>query len=42
VLSDFTPDEDAERLVREAADAVELLDTDGLEAAQRAINSKRS
>src|SRR3954466_9523185 len=30
VLSDFTPDDDPEGLVRAAADAVELLDTDGL------------
>jgi peptidyl-tRNA hydrolase, PTH1 family len=42
VLSDFSPDEDAEALVREAADAVELLDAEGLEAAQRAVNGKRS
>jgi PTH1 family peptidyl-tRNA hydrolase len=42
VLSDFTPDDDPEGLVRAAADAVELLDTDGLEAAQRRINPKRS
>jgi peptidyl-tRNA hydrolase, PTH1 family len=42
VLADFEPHEDAERLVREAADAVELLDADGLEAAQRAINTRSS
>jgi PTH1 family peptidyl-tRNA hydrolase len=42
VLSDFEPYEDAERLVGEAADAVELLDAEGLDAAQRAINGKRS
>jgi PTH1 family peptidyl-tRNA hydrolase len=42
VLSDFEPHDDAERLVGEAADAVELLDADGLEAAQRAINGRRS
>jgi PTH1 family peptidyl-tRNA hydrolase len=42
VLSDFEPHDDAERLVRSAADAVELLDADGLEAAQRAINGRRS
>jgi PTH1 family peptidyl-tRNA hydrolase len=42
VLADFEPHEDAERIVREAADAVELLDTEGLEAAQRAVNGKRS
>jgi PTH1 family peptidyl-tRNA hydrolase len=41
VLADFDPHEDAERLVREAADAVELLDAEGLEAAQRAVNGKR-
>ena len=38
VLSDFEPHEDAERLVAAAADAVELLDAEGLEAAQRAVN----
>ena len=38
VLSDFAPHEDAERLVAAAADAVELLDAEGLEAAQRAVN----
>jgi PTH1 family peptidyl-tRNA hydrolase len=38
VLSDFEPHEDAERLVSAAADAVELLDAEGLEAAQRAVN----
>jgi len=42
VLSDFTADEDPERLVRDAADAVEVLDAEGLEAAQRAVNGKRS
>jgi peptidyl-tRNA hydrolase, PTH1 family len=42
VLADFEPHEDAERLVAEAADAVELLDAEGLDAAQRAINGKRS
>jgi PTH1 family peptidyl-tRNA hydrolase len=41
VLADFEPHEDADRLVREAADAVELLDSEGLEAAQRAVNGKR-
>jgi PTH1 family peptidyl-tRNA hydrolase len=41
LLSDFEPHEDPERLVAEAADAVELLDTEGLEAAQRAINGRR-
>jgi peptidyl-tRNA hydrolase, PTH1 family len=42
VLSDFAAAEDADRLVREAADAVEVLDAEGLEAAQRAVNTKRS
>ena len=38
MLADFEPHEDAERLVAAAADAVELLDAEGLEAAQRAVN----
>ena len=42
VLADFEPHEDPERLVAEATDAVELLDAEGLDAAQRAINGKRS
>ena len=42
VLSDFRPEDDVEALVREAADAVETLDAEGLEAAQRAINGRRS
>jgi PTH1 family peptidyl-tRNA hydrolase len=42
VLSDFRPEDDAERLVGQAADAVETLDAEGLEAAQRAINGRRS
>ena len=42
VLSDFAADDDPERLVRDAADAVEVLDAEGLEAAQRAVNGKRS
>jgi PTH1 family peptidyl-tRNA hydrolase len=42
VLSDFRPEDDPEALVRAAADAVETLDAEGLDAAQRAINSKRS
>jgi PTH1 family peptidyl-tRNA hydrolase len=42
VLSKFDPADDAERLVGEAADAVELLDAEGLEAAQRAVNGRRS
>jgi len=42
VLSDFRPEDDRERIVGAAADAVETLDAEGLEAAQRAINSRRS
>ena len=42
VLSDFAPDEGPDGLVRDAADAVEVLDAEGLEAAQRAVNTKRS
>ncbi len=42
VLSDFEPHEDPERLVAAAADAVEVLDAEGLEAAQRAVNVRRS
>jgi peptidyl-tRNA hydrolase len=38
VLSDFEPHEDAEAIVARAADAVEALDTDGLEEAQRRFN----
>jgi peptidyl-tRNA hydrolase, PTH1 family len=38
VLSDFEPDEDADALVAQAADAVETLDAEGLEAAQRRFN----
>ena len=41
VLADFEPHEDAARLVSAAADAVETLDAEGLEAAQRAVNGKR-
>ena len=41
VLADFEPHEDAARLVAGAADAVETLDAEGLEAAQRAVNRKR-
>ena len=40
LLSDFRPEDDRDALVRAAADAVETLDAEGLEAAQRAINSK--
>ena len=42
VLADFRPEDDPEGLVRAAADAVETLDAEGLEAAQRAINAKRA
>ena len=42
VLTDFRPDEDPDGLVRAAADAVEVLDADGLEAAQRAVNGRRT
>src|SRR5438270_765942 len=38
VLSDFEPHDDPERLVAKAADAVELLDAEGLEATQRRGN----
>jgi peptidyl-tRNA hydrolase, PTH1 family len=41
LLADFRPEDDPEGLVRAAADAVETLDAEGLEAAQRAINAKR-
>ena len=42
VLSDFEPHEDPDRLVTQAAEAVELLDAEGLEAAQQRINDRRS
>jgi PTH1 family peptidyl-tRNA hydrolase len=38
VLSPFGPEEDAETLIARAADAVEALARDGLEAAQRRFN----
>jgi PTH1 family peptidyl-tRNA hydrolase len=38
VLSNFDPHEDAEGIVARAADAVEALDAEGLEAAQRRFN----
>jgi peptidyl-tRNA hydrolase, PTH1 family len=41
VLDDFRPDEDPDALVAAAADAVELLDADGLDAAQRVVNTRR-
>ena len=39
VLSDFTPEDDAETLVARAADAVECLVTDGLDETQRRYNT---
>ncbi len=42
LLADFRPEDDPDALVRAAADAVETLDAEGLEAAQRAVNAKRS
>jgi len=42
VLTDFLPEEDPDGLVRAAADAVEVLDAEGLEAAQRAVNGRRT
>jgi PTH1 family peptidyl-tRNA hydrolase len=41
LLSDFEPHEDREALVARAADAVETLDAEGLEATQRKFNEKR-
>ena len=38
VLSDFVPEDDAKTLVSHAADAVETLDTEGLERAQAQFN----
>ncbi len=38
VLSDFAPEEDADEIVGRAADAVEAVVTDGLEAAQQRFN----
>jgi PTH1 family peptidyl-tRNA hydrolase len=38
VLADFEPHEDAEAIVARAADAVEALDAEGLDAAQRRFN----
>jgi PTH1 family peptidyl-tRNA hydrolase len=38
VLSDFEAEDDAEALVARAADAVETLDAEGLDAAQRRFN----
>ena len=41
LLSDFRPEDDRDALVRTAADAVETLDAEGLDAAQRAFNARR-
>ncbi len=41
VLSDFAPHDDRETLVARAADAVEALDAEGLEAAQRQVNGRQ-
>jgi PTH1 family peptidyl-tRNA hydrolase len=38
VLSNFEPADDAQRIVERAADAVETLDTEGLDATQRKFN----
>ena len=38
VLADFEPHDDRDALVTRAADAVETLDTEGLESAQRRFN----
>jgi len=38
VLSNFTPEDDAETLVARAADAIETLDAEGLERAQQRYN----
>ena len=40
VLSDFEPHEDAEALVARAADAVETLDAEGIEQAQKTVNRR--
>jgi len=40
LLSNFEPHEDADALVAAAADAVERLDAEGLDAAQRTINNR--
>ncbi|HEV2590739.1 MAG TPA: aminoacyl-tRNA hydrolase [Gaiellaceae bacterium] len=41
VLADFEPQDDAEALVARAADAVETLDAEGLDEAQRKFNDRR-
>jgi peptidyl-tRNA hydrolase, PTH1 family len=38
VLSAFAPEDDAEELIRRAADAVEILAAEGLDEAQRRFN----
>jgi PTH1 family peptidyl-tRNA hydrolase len=38
VLSDFTPEQDADTIVSRAADAVEMLDAEGLEQTQARFN----
>jgi PTH1 family peptidyl-tRNA hydrolase len=40
VLSNFEPHDDAETLIARAADAVEQLDADGIEQAQRSVNRR--
>jgi PTH1 family peptidyl-tRNA hydrolase len=40
LLSNFEPHDDADALVGRAADAVETLDAEGLEAAQRRFNER--
>jgi len=40
LLSDFTPHDDVESLVARSADAVETLETDGIERAQVAVNRR--
>jgi PTH1 family peptidyl-tRNA hydrolase len=40
VLSDFEPHDDAESLIARAADAVEQLDAEGIETAQRSVNRR--
>ncbi len=42
VLSNFEPQDDAETLVARAAAAVEQLDAEGIEQAQRVVNRKRT
>jgi PTH1 family peptidyl-tRNA hydrolase len=40
VLSNFEPHDEADTLIARAADAVEQLDADGIEQAQRAVNRR--